>query len=270
MSSDAAQKTTATASALQNSRPLRIAARVGHAVNGLLHILIGVIALGVASGGGGQADQGGALGQLAQNPAGVAVLWVVVVGLWGLGLFQLLEAALVRGTDKDAWADRAKEGGKGIAYLAVGFTAFGYATGGGSDSSAQTQSLSGQLLATPGGVVLLVVLALAVIGIGAYFVVKGARSTFLEDISRPGGAAGRVTELLGTVGYIAKGIAIGVVGILFLVAAFTADPDEATGLDGALKALAGLPFGAVVLTVVALGLIAYGVYCFVRARYARL
>lgn len=258
------------ASGIQNSRALRTVARVGYAVNGLLHILIGGIALGVAFGGGGSADQGGALGGLAENPLGVAVLWIVVVGLWGLGLFQLLEAALVRGSDRDAWLDRAKEAGKGIAYLAIGFTAFGYATGGGSDSSGQTQSLSAQLLASPGGVIALVALAVGVIAIGVYFVVKGAKKSFLADISRPSGTVGRGTEVMGQVGYIAKGIAVAVVGILFGIAAITADPNEATGLDGALRSLTELPFGVAVLTAVALGLIAYGVYCFIRARYARL
>jgi hypothetical protein len=268
---DAARDSAQTsASSIQNHPAVRIAARVGFAVNGLLHILIGGIALTVASGGGGEADQGGALAALAEAPAGAVLLWVVVVGLWGLALFQVLEAVIIRGSDKDAWADRAKEGGKGVAYLAVGATAFTYATGGSSDSSAQSQSLTAQLLASPGGVVLIVILALAVIAIGGYFLVKGARTKFLDDITLPPEPAGRATRIMGIVGYCAKGVAIAVVGILFLVAAITADPSEATGLDGALGALAALPFGVVVLTVVALGLIAYGVYCFARARYARL
>lgn len=258
------------ASRLQNSRALTTAARAGYLVNGLLHMLIGGIALGVAFGGGGAADQGGALGQLAQNPLGIAVLWIVVAGMWALGLFQLLEAALVRGTDRDAWFDRAKEAGKGIAYLAIGATAFGYATGGGSDSSGQTQSLSAQLLASPGGVALLLALAAGVIAIGAYFVVKGARKRFVGDLRVPPGTAGRVAVTTGVVGYIAKGVAIAVVGVLFGVAAVTADPEEATGLDGALKSLAALPLGVAILTAVALGLIAYGIYCFFRARYTRL
>ena len=76
--------------------------------------------------------------------------------------------------------------------------------------------------------------------------------------------------MLGTVGYVAKGVAIIVVGILFAVAAVKVDPDDSTGLDGALKSLASLPFGMVILIAVGLGLIAYGVYTFVRARYARL
>lgn len=258
------------ASRVQDNPAVRTAARVGFAVNGLLHVLIGGIALGVAFGSGGEADQGGALAAVAAAPFGRIVLWVLVVGLWGLALFQVLEAAIVRGTDKEAWAARAKEGGKGVAYLAIGATAFTYARGGSSDSSDQSQSMTAQLLATPGGVVLLVVLALAVIAIGGYFIVKGAKKKFLEDISLPPEPAGRATRMLGTLGYCAKGVAIVVVGVLFAVAAFTADSSGATGLDGALGALAALPFGVVILSVIALGLIAYGVYCFVRARYARL
>lgn len=264
---DSAQKT---ASRVQNNPVLMAAARVGYAVNGLLHILIGGIALGVAFGSNGEADQGGALAAVAAAPFGAALLWVLVVGLWGLGLFQVLEAVIIRGSDTEAWAGRAKEGGKGVAYLAIGATAFTYARGGGSDSSARSQSLTAQLLASPGGVALVLVLAAGVIAIGVYFIVKGAKKRFLSDITPPPPPAGRATTVLGAVGYAAKGVAIMVVGILFAVAAFSSDATEASGLDGALGALAALPFGVVILCAIALGLIAYGVYCFVRARYARL
>ena len=71
-------------------------------------------------------------------------------------------------------------------------------------------------------------------------------------------------------GYVAKGIAIAVVGVLFVAAAVTADPEKAGGLDAALKSLAALPFGTVILWLVGAGLIIYGVFCFARARYARM
>ena len=86
----------------------------------------------------------------------------------------------------------------------------------------------------------------------------------------PAGTLGTVTVGLGVAGYIAKGIAVGVVGILVIVAGFTVDPSQSTGLDGALRSLAALPFGVVILVLVGLGLIAYGVYCFFRARFAKL
>ena len=259
-----------TASRLAHSPVFRGFARAGFVVNGGLHLLIGFIALGVAFGSGGEADQGGALSAIASRPGGQILLWAAAIGLFGLGLFQVVVALLVRGSDKDAWADRAKEGGKGVAYLAVGTTALTFALGGSSDSSGQTQSFSAQLLAAPGGVLLLVVVALAVLAIGIYFVVKGVKKKFVEDLVVPAGSGGRATIATGMVGYIAKGVAVAVVGILFGVAAFTADPEEATGLDGAMKSLAELPFGVVILTAVALGIVAYGVYCFVRARFARL
>ena len=267
---DTTEQARGAASRVQDSRALTVAARTGFAMNGLLHVVIGVIALGVATGGGGEADQGGALGQFASRPGGVFLLWLIVVGLGALGLFQLLEAGLVRGTDKEAWAERAKEGGKGVAYLAVASTALTFARGSSSDSSDQTQTLSARLLGAPGGVVLLVVVALAVVAVGVYFVVKGVTQRFREDLVLPSGTGGRGTVALGVVGYVAKGVAVAVVGVLFGIAAVTADPSEATGLDGALKALAELPSGAVVLGAVAVGLMAYGLYCFVRARRARL
>jgi hypothetical protein len=271
-SSSSSASARSAASRLQDNHVFQLAARTGFAVSGLLHLLIGGIALGVAFGSGGEADQGGALSGLASSPGGGFVLWVVAIGLFALGLFQLLEAFLVRGTDKHAWADRAKEGGKAIAYLAIGFSAASVAlgSGSGSESSGQTQGLTATLLSTPGGVFLVVLLGLGVLAIGVYFIVKGVKKKFLQDISDPDGKTGRSITTLGRIGYIAKGVAISVVGILFCAAAITSDPSEATGLDGALKTLVELPLGPVILTVVALGLMAYGVYCFARAKYARL
>ena len=257
------------AQALHDNHAFQLAARTGYAVNGVVHLVIAGIAVSVAAGSGGEADQGGALAQVASAPLGSAILWFIAVGLGALGIFQLVEVALIRGTDKDAWADRAKEGGKGVAYLAIGVSAATYALGGSSDSSGQTQGLSARLLAAPGGVVVLVVLGLAVAAVGVYFVVKGARKKFRDDIAPPPGTAKKAADVLGTLGYIAKGVAIAIVGVLFVVAAATADPSEATGLDGALKSLAELPFGSVVLGVVAFGLAAFGVYCFIRARWPR-
>ncbi len=254
-----------------NSRPVEVLARVGYAVNGLLHGLIGALAIAVALGAGSDADQSGALSALSSNPVGAVVLWVVVIGLGALGLWQLLQTVLVRETDtKRRWAARLKEGGKAVAYLALAATAARFATGGSTDSEQQTQDFSAGLLAQPFGVVLLLLVAALVIGIGLYFAYKGIRKKFLEDIREPGGNAGKATEVVGVTGYVAKGIALVVVGILFGVAALTADPDQATGLDGALKALAELPFGKAVLVAVGVGFLAYGVYCLVRARRARL
>jgi hypothetical protein len=263
-------KTQAARSATENP-VLQTLARLGFGVNGLLHVLIGVIAIGVATGGGQKADQSGALSELASAPGGVFLLWTVTIGLTALGVWLAVGAFLLPpGDKKDVAAHLAKELGKAIAYLALAGTALTFALGGSSSSSSSTKSLSADLLAAPGGVLLVVAIGLLVLGIGGYFVFKGATKRFTRDISVPTGQAGRATVAVGVAGYIAKGVALAVVGILFVIAAVTTDPSQATGLDGALKALADLPFGPVVLWVVGAGLIAYGAYCGVRAVRARL
>ena len=247
-------------------------ARLGYAVNGLLHILIGFLAISVAIGGaGGSADQSGALGQLASSPGGLFLLWTVVIGLFALGLWLLVSAFLMHGADpKRKWSHRAVEVGKAVAYFFLAGTALTYARGGATDSANSASDASAALLAAPGGVFILVVVGIGVLAIGAYFVFKGVAKKFTADLSVPSGPAGKAIIALGTVGYIAKGVVLGVVAILIAVAAFTLDPSKSTGLDGALKALAALPLGTVILVVIGIGLIAYGVYCFARAWRARL
>jgi hypothetical protein len=255
----------------KNSTVLTLLARTGYAVNGILHLLIGGIAIGLATGVGGQADQTGALSALAAAPGGVFVLWLIVVGLASLGVWQVLQAFLIRHPDaKKRVAHTAGELVKGLAYLAIAATAFTFARGGSSNATSSTADFTAKLLSTPGGVFLLVLLGLVIAGVGVFFVVRGVRKSFTESIRVPSGPAGTAVVTLGVVGYVAKGIAIAVVGVLFVVAAVTADPAKATGLDGALRSLLALPFGPVILIAVGVGLIAYALYCFARARLARL
>lgn len=256
----------------QDSRAFEIAARIGYVVLGLLHLLIGVIAISIATGGGGEnADQSGALSQVSFAPGGVLLLWAIVVGLAALAVWQITEAVVEQDPDsKKRWAHRAKFVGTAIAYGAIAGTAATVALGGQSDSAESSQTLSAQLLAVPAGVALLVVVGLVVAAVGVAFVVRGITRAFEKHLTIPGGTAGRGIRVFGTVGYVAKGIAVGVAGILFVVAALTHDPGAASGLDGALRSLAALPFGQVVLWLVGAGLIVYGLFCFARARYARM
>ncbi|MEO6533569.1 MAG: DUF1206 domain-containing protein [Pseudolysinimonas sp.] len=255
-----------------NSPALRFLARVGFAVNGLLHALIGFIAIGVALGAGsGEADQSGALSALAATPGGMFLLWVVVVGLAALGLWLILGSfATTRGGAPKRGLRIVSEIGKGLVYLALAVTAFTFARGGSTNSAQASVQISASLLSTPGGVFVVAVIGLLIIGIGGYFIFKGATRRFTRDLNLPRGQAGSATKALGVFGYVAKGVVLVVVGILFLVAAATTNPGQSSGLDGGLKALVGLPFGPVILIVIAIGLIAYAIYSFVRARYARL
>lgn len=254
-----------------NSSTLQLLARLGFAVNGLLHILIGSIAITVAVGAGsGSADQSGALAQLSSSPGGVFLLWTVVVGMFALGLWLLVSAFVMQGESKRKWSRRLANVAKAIVYIALGATALTFAQGGSSSSADSTQSASSSLLSSPGGVIVLFLAGVAVLGVGGYFIYKGAAQKFRSDLAVPSGSAGVAVIALGVVGYVAKGIALAVVAVLAGVAALTNDSSKSTGLDGALKALAALPFGTIALILIGIGLISYGLYCFVRARRARL
>ena len=117
------------------------------------------------------------------------------------------------------------------------------------------------------GKFVLVVAGLVIIGVGIYHVYKGVTRAFFDDLTIDENAAVQIT---GIVGYTAKGIVLAGAGILVIVAAVTADPSKATGIDGAMKTVAGWPAGQFLLVIAALGLAAYGIYCFVMARYARM
>lgn len=259
------------AQAAQDSTVFRTIARIGYVVLGLVHIVIGALAISITAGGGDNADQGGAMEQIRQIPLGVLLLWVIALGLAALAAWQIAEAIVERDPDsKKKWGHRVKFVGTAVAYIAIAVTALVYALGGRSDSSQSSQTLSAQLLATPWGVALLVLTGLVVLAIGVAFVVRGFTRAFEKHLDLPAGKARQGIVVFGVVGYVAKGVAVAVTGVLFVVAALTHDPEAAGGLDAALHTLAGLPLGPVILWVVGAGLIVYGLFCFARARYARM
>lgn len=254
-----------------NSRALTLFARIGYAASGLMHLLMGYLAIRVANHQGGESDQSGAFAQMAKLPGGMILLWVTVVGLAALALWLLAQAALgIGSSSKKRWVRSLVSLGKGVTYAALASTALSLALRNPSDSSESAQQASGTILSLPGGQALLIAVGLVTAGIGGYFIYKGATKKFHEDIVLPAGHAKKAVDALAMTGYIAKGIAIVTLGVLFVVAAVQVDPQDASGLDGALKALAALPFGDAILIVIGVGLIAYGLYSFARARLARL
>lgn len=255
-----------------DSQLLRALARVGFAVNGLLHILIGWIAIQVALGAGSaQPSQSGALSHVASAPGGRLLLWIIVLGYGALAFWLIAGAFLFPGKDlKNRASSFIMDFGKGIVYFVLAVTALTFAKGSSTNSASSTSNASASVLSHPGGVILVSVVGLVILGIGLYFAYKGLRRGFKEDISVPSGRSGEIAIFLGVVGYVAKGVALGVVGVLFVIAALTLNASKANGLDAAIRTLAALPFGPPILVLVGLGVIAYGMYCFVRARMARL
>lgn len=255
-------------------------ARTGYVVDGVLHLLIGlmVVRLGVGGAAGQEASQSGALSELASTPFGGFATWAAVVALAALGLWQATNAVSGVGTggyhrqDASRTGDRVKAGAKAVLYLFLAFSAFRFTQDQGGSQAGQSQDVTAALVQSGPGRVLVGLAGLVVIGVGAYLVYKGATKKFLEDLEGTGGRREISTAVryLGMVGYIAKGAAVVVLGGLFVFAAVRGDASEATGLDGAFRTIGEQPFGTVLLLLTGLGIAAFGVYLFARARYQRM
>ncbi|MCU1633976.1 MAG: hypothetical protein JWM61_2628 [Micrococcaceae bacterium] len=269
----AADTATDAAEDAADSRGFELAARAGYVAAGVLHFLIGLIALGLARGGAGSADQSGAIGQLASSTGGTALLWFCFIGCLALALFQFSEiffgAKALR--DRKKLTFRLKSGGQAVVYAVIGATFGRFALGGSSDSSSTTSSLSASLMSNRAGAALLLAIGVGIIVVGGYFIYSGATRRFRRKLSGlPPDRIGTAVTALGIVGYIAKGFALGVLGVLVVVATVTNNPEQSTGLDGALKTLRDQPFGMWLLGAVALGLMAYGVFMVARSKYQRM
>lgn len=260
-----------TARAARSSTLFRRTARVGYAVLGIVHVIIGALAVSIAWGSGGDADQDGAMEQIRSTPVGGVVLWCVAAGLAALAVWQIAAAVVAAAPDEaKRWGRRITLLGAAAAYLVIAGMAAVYAVGGSADSEETTQTLTARVMAAPGGPILVLLLGLGVIAVGVGFIVGGVRRVFEKTMDLPdgGGRSGVVT--FGVIGYIAKGVAVALTGVLFVVAAWTQDSDKAAGLDAALHSLAAVPLGRLALFLTGAGLAVYGVFCFARARLARM
>jgi len=252
-------------------------ARVGLIAFGVVHLLVAWLALQLAWGGGGKsADQSGAMQTLAESPVGKPLLWIIAVGLIALAVWQAAEVFRWRsgwsGSGKTRTKAIRKSGGalvKAAVYVALAVLAIRYALGSGQSSSQQQQQKTAGVLGWPGGQFIVGIAGLVLIGAGIWHIRKGFNKHFLKqiDTSEASPSALRLVTRLGQVGFPAKGVALALVGGLLGYAAITFDPSKARGLDGAMHTILDAPFGQILLTLVALGVAAFGAFCFVRARY---
>ncbi len=157
--------------------------------------------------------------------------------------------------------------GKAILYGVVGYTAAAVALGAGSDSKGR--SPTAKLMDLPAGQWLVGLVGVGIIAYGGVLIRNGLAEKFKEHLTAEGrsGEAGTAYIWLGRVGYVAKGIAIGIVGVLFVYAAVSHEPKKSGGLDDALHTVLQQPFGPFLLGAIALGIGCYGLFCFARARH---
>jgi hypothetical protein len=249
------------------------AIRAGLVAYGVVHLMIAWLALQLAFGQGGQgtANSTGAMQALARQPMGEVLIWLVAIGMFLLVLWRLLEAALGH-RDEDGGKrlrKRLTSLGKAILYGTVAVSALRVAMGAGSKSQGGSDSTTAKLMDLPAGVWIVAAVGLAIIAYGGNMIRRAWNDKFAEHLDAEGksGDSGRAYLMFGKVGYNAKGLAIGIIGGLFVYAALTHDAQKSGGLDQALHTVLEQPFGQFLLAAVAVGIACYGLFCFARARH---
>nr|WP_173042499.1 DUF1206 domain-containing protein [Phytohabitans flavus] len=256
------------------SLPLAVLTRAGFIGYGLVHLLFAWLILQIAFGKPTEeGDQSGALRTLAEQPLGEFLVIAVGIGLLAMTLWQVYEAVAGHRADRGAEraAERVASAGRAAVYLYFAWTALKVYQAAGSSSADKQQKLSSDLMHSAGGRWLVALAGLALAALGAGLVWYGFVKRFEKHLLT--GAMGRtartVTRRLGVVGYVAKGVAYGIAGILFASAAITYDPEKARGLDATLQALRDQAYGSVLLVLMALGIAAYAAFCVIQAKYRK-
>jgi hypothetical protein len=253
-------------------------ARGGLVAKGLSYAIVGAIAIQVVVGDRGRAtSREGALATIAQGGLGKVLLALLAVGFAAYALWRFASAYAEREDDGDApdkaknWGKRAGYVGRGLIYAGLTYTTIRLLAGSGAGQSEnrEAKTTTAGVLDWPAGRWLVGLAGLAVIGAGAWNVFRGLTRKFEEKWRT--GAMSRTERRwggrAGLAGHVARGVVFTLIGIFLTKAALEYDPRQAIGLDGALQKLAQAGYGSVLLAVVAAGLICYGLYCLVDARY---
>lgn len=251
-------------------------ARIGLAAIGVVYILVGGLAFRLAMGqgtSGNTPDQQTALQQIQTAPLGRLILGLIALGLFGYMLWRLAAAfadADNEGSEPKGLARRIGHALNGLVYGAFGVQA-GLLTLGRSSAASGQQEWTARLMSMPFGRWLVGLVGLAVIGVGLYHFYGAWKRKYREDLSygKMSSVERRWIDPLSVAGLVAQGIVLSLIGIFIINAAYTFNPQEARGLSGALSEIAGQQYGPWLLGIVALGLIAYGIFKLALARYHR-
>lgn len=249
------------------------AARWGLAARAFLYLLLGVLALSLATGHtSSETDQWGAMQQLNHREYGHALLWVVAIGLAGYSLWRFSEAAFGVAGDGRGAGPRFKSFARGVVYAFLAATAFTIVLGHTSTSQAGRQSsYTAQAMEHSGGRWAVAAVGAVVAAVGLVLVYEGMTRKFEKylDLSSLTGSTRQAVTALGVAGTVARGVVFAVSGALVIDAAASFNPQKAAGIDQALRSMRDTVAGPYLLGLFAAGLIAFGLYGFAEARWRR-
>lgn len=253
---------------------IETAGRAGYAAKGFVYLAVGGFATLAAFGSGSTSEGSRAvLREIAQQPFGRVLLGLTGVGLLGYVIWRVIQALYNPSSSGQGGKDLAKRIGYGssaVVNLALAWYALqvAFRTAG---SGGSKQEWTARLLAQPFGAWLVGAVGLAIIGGGIYYIYKGINARFMKHLKSGHMRLKRekIVKRTGQFGLPARGVAFLLVGGFVIQAAVQTDPQEVEGLGAAFQTLANQPYGPWLMGLVAVGFMAYGVYCMMLARHRR-
>jgi len=258
---------------------IEILARFGYAAKGIVYAIVGVLAIQVAFNWGGRlTGSTGAFETIANQPFGKVMLFLVAVGLLGYVLWRFISAIFDPEHNEEGAKNilrRLSYAVSGLVYGGLALAAFKIVFSSGSSSGSSGDSSNQQtatLLSQPFGRWLVGLVAACTVAYGFYCIYRGVKVKFRKKLKLAEMSPTEQTWAvrIGRFGLICKGIVSTIVGYFFAQAARSADASEAKSTAGALQTIQQQPYGAVLMGIVAFGMLAYGIHLMVQARYRRI
>lgn len=258
--------------------------RAGWFAKGVVYVLAGILALQIAAKASGfskspatgqqEASPVGAIKTVAGSGGGAVLLWVLAIGMLLYAAWRVVSALLPGSTDAKGWAHRIGYFASAIMYTTFALSAIALARDANKvpNGNQKVTDISTKIMSHSGGRLLFGVVGLIVIAVGLYRISKGVKLDVDDELDMSGTQPGyrRFVEKIGAIGEIGRGIGFALVGFFILRAAMSYDPNDATGLDGALRRVAAHSWGVVVVLIVGIGFAAYGVFCLATFTHRRL
>ncbi|MFX0545261.1 DUF1206 domain-containing protein [Roseovarius sp. S1116L3] len=242
--------------------------RAGYGARALVYLVVGGLALSAVFWGGAAQGTQNALADLRQVSFGDLLLWIIGLGLMAYMVWRLIDAAM----DLENYGDDAKgifarlaQMVTGLIHGVLGVSIIGLATGQNSGGGGGAENWTAKLMALPYGPTLVAIVGAVVIGAGIYYIQKGLRGKYKEDI-RVTSTTERLDPLM-KAGFVAEGVIVGIVGGFLLYAGLTSDPGQAGGVGQALGYIRSMSYGAVLFAAMAIGLLCFALENAVEAIY---
>lgn len=246
-------------------------ARLGYLARAAIFFVIGFFAFRTAFAGGQTLSEREALSEIIASPFGSILMVLLVIALPAFAIWRLVQAVLDAdgyGRSAKGLATRAGRLVSAFAYLFlavyVGSILFGVSiggSGGGSDMLERWARFFGPWLTIPLGLVML--------GVAGSQVAKAYSGSFLRFLSLPAAQAGWMTMVC-RIGLVARGVVFAAIAVLLLTGASRWNAAHPPGLEDGLNEIASWPFGWALLSATGVGLIAFGAYAAILARYGHI